>query len=63
MVKLAGTLPPEVRELRIVKIGDVDEQADGGVHVANTREIGKIVFLGAENKGKTNRRVYFSLEP
>lgn len=63
MVKLAGTLPPEVKELRIVKIGDVDEQADGGVHVKNTREIGKIVFLSAENKGKSNRRVYFTLEP
>jgi Ser-tRNA(Ala) deacylase AlaX len=63
MVKLAGALPPEVRELRIVKIGDIDEQADGGVHVKNTSEIGKIVFLSAENKGKSNRRVYFSLEP
>jgi Ser-tRNA(Ala) deacylase AlaX len=63
MVKLAGALPPDVKELRIVKIGDVDEQADGGVHVKNTGEIGKIVFLSAENKGKTNRRVYFSLEP
>jgi len=63
MVKLAGALPPDVLELRIVKIGDVDEQADGGVHVKNTREIGKIVFLSAENKGKTNRRVYFRLEP
>jgi len=63
MVKLAGALPPEVKELRIVKIGDVDEQADGGVHVKNTSEIGKIVFLSAENKGKNNRRVYFSLSP
>jgi len=63
MVKLAGALPPEVKELRIVKIGDVDEQADGGVHVKNTSEIGKIVFLSAENKGKSNRRVYFKLEP
>jgi len=63
MVKLAGALPPEVKELRIVKIGDVDEQADGGVHVGNTSEIGKIVFLSAENKGKSNRRVYFSLSP
>jgi misacylated tRNA(Ala) deacylase len=63
MVKLAGVLPPEVTELRIVKIGDVDEQADGGVHVRNTSEIGKIVFLSAENKGKSNRRVYFSLSP
>ena len=63
MVKLAGALPPDVKELRIVKIGDVDEQADGGVHVKNTSEIGKIIFLSAENKGKTNRRVYFRLEP
>jgi misacylated tRNA(Ala) deacylase len=63
MVKLAGALPPDVKELRIVKIGDVDEQADGGVHVKNTREIGKIVFLSAENKGKINRRIYFRLEP
>jgi len=63
MVKLAGALPPEVKELRIVKIGDVDEQADGGVHVKNTSEIGKIVFLSAENKGKSNRRVYFKVEP
>ncbi|MFA5930477.1 MAG: alanyl-tRNA editing protein [Candidatus Micrarchaeia archaeon] len=63
MVKLAGALPPEVKELRIVKIGDVDEQADGGVHVKNTSEIGKIIFLSAENKGKSNRRVYFRLEP
>jgi len=63
MVKLAGALPPEVKELRIVKIGDVDEQADGGVHVRNTSEVGKIIFLSAENKGKSNRRVYFRLEP
>ena len=63
MVKLAGALPPDVKELRIVKIGDVDEQADGGVHVKNTSEIGKIIFLSAENKGKINRRVYFSLLP
>ncbi len=61
LVKLANALPPSVAELRIVQIGDVDTQADGGVHVANTREIGEIVIDKAENKGKSNRRVYFSL--
>lgn len=61
LVKLANALPPSVDELRIVQIGDVDTQADGGVHVANTREIGEIVIDKAENKGKSNRRVYFSL--
>jgi len=31
--------------------------------VKNTSEIGKIIFIGAENKGKANRRIYYSLEP
>ncbi len=62
-VKLAAALPPEVKELRMVRIGDVDYQADGGTHVKNTGEIGKIVFFGAENKGKSNRRIYYSLDP
>ncbi len=62
-VKLASALPPEIKELRMVRIGDVDCQADGGTHVKNTSEIGKITFLSAENKGKSNRRIYYSLEP
>ena len=62
-VKLAVALPPDVPELRMVRIGDVDYQADGGTHVKNTSEIGKITFLGAENKGKANRRIYYGLEP
>jgi misacylated tRNA(Ala) deacylase len=61
-VKLANALPPSVDVLRIVEIGDVDTQADGGVHVGNTREIGKVVGLRAENKGKSNRRMYFTVE-
>lgn len=61
LVKLANALPPSVDVLRIVKIGDVDTQADGGVHVGNTREIGEIVVERTENKGKNNRRLYFSL--
>ena len=46
----------------MVKIGDVDYQADGGTHVKNTSEIGKIIFLSADNKGKNNRRIYYRLE-
>ena len=61
-VKLAVALPPEIKTLRMVKIGDVDYQADGGTHVKNTSEIGKLVFLGADNKGKNNRRIYYTLE-
>jgi misacylated tRNA(Ala) deacylase len=61
LVKLANAMPPSVTELRIVQIGDVDIQADGGVHVANTSEIGEIQVQRADNKGKSNRRLYFTL--
>jgi Ser-tRNA(Ala) deacylase AlaX len=61
-VKLANAMPPSLDVLRIVQIGDVDTQADGGVHVKNTREIGKVVGLKTENKGKSNRRLYFTVE-
>ncbi|MFH1399563.1 MAG: alanyl-tRNA editing protein AlaXM [Candidatus Woesearchaeota archaeon] len=62
MVKLAGAMPPAVKELRIVDIKGFDYQADGGCHVKSLKEIGKMVFLKAENKGKSNRRVYFELK-
>jgi len=62
MVKLANAVPPQVENLRIVEIGDVDKQADGGTHVGNTSEIGQIEVLEIKNKGKSNRRVYFRLK-
>ncbi|MBI4170168.1 MAG: alanyl-tRNA editing protein, partial [Candidatus Aenigmarchaeota archaeon] len=52
VVKLANAMPPEVAELRIVEIPGVDIQADGGTQVKNTKEIGKIVLLSVENRGK-----------
>jgi len=59
--KLAIGLPESIKEVRIVKIGSFDTQADGGTHVNSTKEIGKIEFLKAENKGKNNRRLYFKI--
>jgi len=59
--RLAKGLPPGIKEIRMVDICGIDCQADGGTHVKNTREIGKIEFLRCENKGKDNRRVYFSI--
>jgi Ser-tRNA(Ala) deacylase AlaX len=61
LVKLANAAPPSLDVLRIVEIGDVDTQADGGVHVRNTDEIGTVVGLRTENKGKNNRRLYFTV--
>jgi misacylated tRNA(Ala) deacylase len=58
---LAKGLPPNLEKIRIVEIEGVDMQADGGTHVKNLREIGKIETLKLENKGKNNRRIYFKL--
>ena len=63
VVKLASALPPEIDTLRIVEIEGVDAQADGGCHVASLKEVGKVEFMKAENKGRNNRRVYYRLLP
>jgi len=62
IIKMAKALPPNVSSLRVVEVVGVDIQADGGTHVHNLREVGRIQFIKAQNKGKHNRRVYFSLE-
>ncbi|MEJ2250945.1 MAG: alanyl-tRNA editing protein AlaXM [Candidatus Lokiarchaeota archaeon] len=61
LTKLAMGLPEKIKEIRIVKIGNVDEQADAGTHVKNLGEIESIKLVKTANKGKNNRRIYFSL--
>ena len=61
MVKLAEAAPPVEAQLRIVEIAGIDRQADGGLHVAHLSEIGLIELLKLENKGKTNRRLYYDV--
>lgn len=62
LVKLAKGLPPGIKVLRMVQLVGLDKQPDGGTHVRSLKEVGKMVFLKAENKGKSNRRMYFTLE-
>jgi Ser-tRNA(Ala) deacylase AlaX len=62
IVKLASVMPPEVEELRIVEIPGIDIQADGGTQVKNTSEIGNIILVSVENKGKSNRRLYYTID-
>ncbi|MBT5419693.1 MAG: alanyl-tRNA editing protein, partial [Candidatus Cloacimonetes bacterium] len=50
-------LPPGLTEIRVVKIGDLDLQADGGTHVNNTSEIGTIIITGYKSKGRINKRM------
>jgi Ser-tRNA(Ala) deacylase AlaX len=61
IVKMAEAFPPEIPRLRIVEIVGLDKQADGGTHVRNLNEVGQIKVLKTENKGKNNRRIYFTL--
>jgi misacylated tRNA(Ala) deacylase len=55
-------LVKKIDVLRVVQIKGLDKQGCGGTHVRNTSEIGRIVLLRTDNKGKSNRRVYFALE-
>jgi len=50
-------VPPEVKDVRIVDIAGLDQQADGGTHVASTRQVGRIEVVKIENKGKGFRRL------
>ncbi|MBN2489164.1 MAG: alanyl-tRNA editing protein [Methanosarcinaceae archaeon] len=59
VVKLKDAFPPDITEIRVINIPDVDRQACGGTHVKNTGEIPHIEIFKAENKGKSNRRIYF----
>ena len=61
VVKMAAAFPPDLPALRIVEIVGVDRQADGGTHVRNLKEVGKVELVKTENKGKNNRRIYFKL--
>ncbi len=55
-------LPQGITEVRVVEIGGLDLQADGGTHVANTREVGKIRVVDYQSKGKINKRLRIALE-
>ena len=61
VIKLAKAMPPEVKELRIVEIPGIDLQADGGTQVKNTSEIGEISLVSVDNKGRNNRRLYYTI--
>jgi misacylated tRNA(Ala) deacylase len=55
-------LPPQIQEVRTVEIVDLDLQADGGTHVANTREVGPIRVVDYKSKGAINKRIYLELD-
>lgn len=55
-------LPASIQEVRTVEIVGLDLQADGGTHVANTREVGAIKIAKYKSKGGINKRLYVEIE-
>jgi misacylated tRNA(Ala) deacylase len=54
-------LPAGISEIRTIEIVGLDLQADGGTHVANTTEVGRIRVTGYESKGRINKRIRIAL--
>ena len=50
-------VPPDVKDVRVVDIVGLDQQADGGTHVASTSQVGRIEVVKIESKGKGFRRL------
>jgi misacylated tRNA(Ala) deacylase len=55
-------IPESIDQIRVVDIEGIDQQADGGTHVNNTREVGSVKIVKTENKGKGNKRLEIVLE-
>ena len=55
-------LPDGIEQIRTIEIVGLDLQADGGAHVANTREVGTIRVIGYESKGRINKRIRIELD-
>ena len=55
-------LPPGIKEVRTIELVGLDLQADGGTHVANTHEVGRLRVTNYKSKGKINKRIYVELD-
>ena len=55
-------LPAGIKEVRTVDITGLDLQADGGTHVGNTTEVGRIRVVGHESKGRINKRLRIEID-
>ena len=55
-------LPEGISHVRTIEIVGLDLQADGGTHVRNTSEVGKIRVADYKSKGAINKRIYIEIE-
>lgn len=55
-------LPKGIQQVRTVEIVGLDLQADGGTHVRNTDEVGRVKVVDYKSKGAINKRIYIEIE-
>lgn len=55
-------LPEGIAEVRTVEIVGLDLQADGGTHVANSREVGRLRIVDYKSKGRINKRLEVAVD-
>ena len=62
LVRTMSVAPPRGEgRVRLLEIPDIDLQACGGTHVANTAEIGTLKVVRIRSEGKRNKRVTLEL--
>lgn len=54
-------LPEGIPFVRTVEIVGLDLQADGGTHVRNTAEVGRVKVVDYKSKGAINKRLYVQI--
>lgn len=54
-------LPEGISEVRTIEIVGLDLQADGGTHVNNTSEVGRLTIANYKSKGGINKRIYLEV--
>ena len=64
LIRTLNVRPPIVNgQVRVVTIDGFDAQACGGTHPHDTAEIGRAHIVKRENKGRDNKRFYWTLAP
>lgn len=64
LVRNRYALPPASAEaVKLISVNGVDIQPCGGTHLNNTAEIGDVLSVKVESKGKANRRITVQLVP
>ncbi|WP_144463687.1 alanyl-tRNA editing protein [Siminovitchia fortis] len=59
---MISLIPEHINDIRVISIGEIDDQACGGTHVQNTKEVGDFEIVNVKNKGKNIKRFEVQLK-